>query len=844
MRKTLRFLSVIMFFLIVHSNYTPAFAEKSALEYFNNQEYRVDYDDVTGKCEITLAQDSPIMEQNSDNGFKCYFSAWPVIGYSEYDGLQFFINLEYRANAPASIDSIVIKTNEYRAFFSVVSSEVISTTSGKKNTISINLNSENMKIIASMCDDQQEITIRLASASDNYDFSVTGDEQSILARLYNAFLNSGMSIREKKDDSTKMSSLQIIPVGIYEKAERLEAKGQYQEAALTFLEVESYLDSKERASSCQKQHAYEYAQNLFEIGHYDEAKGQFERLGDYKDSKEKSKLCTEKKQEEEKDGLYAKASELYGLGEYENARSIFLDLGSLKDSMELVGKCSEMIYLQAILFEESGQFEEAIDKLSTIDDYKDSLSHINACKIGLALEIINDRGLGGGLATAIDLLEGIESSDIDLEELSSAKYSLANALVVNGDYTAAIKEYREIIDYRDSEHLLTCTERLRKSRAYKQICYYNGRLFALMGNGKVNVFGSDQMVGEIEKSVSSWEGVVQIDLYNIYRPIGLKSDGTVYYSDDSSKLISKWKSIVQVEADANYILGLQSSGRVVALNAFPLHRSTPRGASDWGQYKTSGWRDIKDIATGDSFSLGLNNKSKVIIAGRLYPSDSQVNNWTNIKEVLATDFFGAALDEDGNVFIYNKIDKILSDVVSFWAGDQTILAKCSNGTYSMYFDGRDNDDSVISNIVPPPDDLAYFFIDEDVIIGVANEGDSLLVYPNSLDLRMSQYEKIDAPAISFTNGSTTFFTNGIWVYINTLGEIVGIKDFEPIKTGSKGAMVKALQIMLVQHGYSCEQNGIFDKKTQESAAELMIKLNMTSTKNIEESLLLALMNMI
>lgn len=623
---------------------------------------------------------------------------------------------------------------------------------------------------------------------------------------------------------------------------------EYQEAALTFLEVESYLDSKERASNCQKQHDYEYAHNLLKIGQYDEAKSRFEKLGDYKDSKEKAELCIEEKLEEENNSLYVNAIEQYRLGEYENARGIFLKLGSLKDSIEYVGKCNEMIYQQAVSFEESGLFEKAIDKLSTIEDYKDSLSHISACKIGLALQIINDGSLDVGLVTAIDLLEGIESSDIDLEELSSAKYSLANALVVSGDYTAAIKEYREIIDYRNSEYLLACTERLRKARAYKQVCYYNGRLFALMGNGKVNVYGSDQIVGEINKTVSSWEDVIQIDLYNFYRPIGLKSDGTVYFTDDSSKEVSKWKNIVQVEADENYILGLQSSGRVVALNAFPLHRSTPRSVFDSGQYKTTGWKDIYDISTGAWFALGLNNQGKVVIAGEIIDHDinraPNVKKWSNIVKILATDFFCTSLDENGNVFLSDRNDRLFSNVSSIWAGYRTILAKSINGTYSMFFDGLREEDTVINNIIPPSDEIADFYIDEDLIIGVANEGDSLLVYTNSLDLRMSQYEKIDAPAIIFTDGATTYFTNGIWVYINTLGEIVGIKDFEPIINGSKGALVKALQSMLVQHGYSCELNGILDKKTQESVAELMIKLNMTITKNIEESLLLALMNMI
>lgn len=848
MRKVLGFLTMCFVFLIVHSGYTHAFAQGSSLEYFHNQKYTVNFDDVTGRHEIKLVEDPPIMEQTNDNGIKSYLKVQPVITYNEYDGLQFSINLEYRINEIANIDSIIIKTNEYRGYFSVDRSKVISTISGKQSKVSINFNNENLKLISSMCDDQQDITIRLVSSFDNYDFSINGDNQSLFAQLYNAYQNSGISISEKKDENTKLSSLQLIPSGIYEKAEKLEAKGKYLEAAFTFLEVESYLDSKDRALKCQNQHAYEYAQNLLELGYYDEAQSRFEILGDFKDSKEKSELCIEKKQTEEKNGLYTKATELFKNSEYESARDIFLELGSLNDSINFVDKCNEMIYQQAILFEELGEFEKAIDELSIIGDYKDTISHLNECKIGMALKIINDTSLSDRVAEAVSILEDIDSSTINYENLRSAKYLLAKKLVINGDYTTAISEYSEIVDFEDSRYLLACTERLRRARAYKQICFYNGKLYALMGNGKVHVFGSDQSVEKINESVSSWEDVIQIDLYDFSSPIGLKSDGTVYYSEDSAKSLSKWKNIVKVEADSNYILGLQSSGRVVSLNSFSLHKSTPRSIFDCGQYKTSGWRDIKDISTGVWFSLGLDKNGKVVVAGQIHDHDinraPNIKNWSNIVKILATDFFCTALDEGGNVFISDRGNKLFSNVSSVWAGEQTILAKCYNGTYSMYVNEPDKKGTVISNIVPPSDELADFYIDEDVIIGIANQGDNLFVYANDLTLRMSQYDEIDAPAINFTNGSTTIFTNGIWIYINTLGEIVGIKDFEPIKIGSRGAIVKVLQGMLVKHGYNCEQNGVFDKKTQESAVAFMQKLNISSTKNIEESFLLVLMNMI
>ena len=202
------------------------------------------------------------------------------------------------------------------------------------------------------------------------------------------------------------------------------------------------MDSQERALECQKKNTYEYALGLLETGRYDEAKSQFDALGDFLDSKEKSILCTEMKQDEENNTLYLKAKELYNISAYKNARDVFLDLGSYKDSIEYVDKCIEMIYQQAIIYKELRLFEQAINELSLVSDYKDSISLINECNFGIALNIINDEGLKIPLIEAFNILENIDISTIDYEDLRSAKYILAKKLVMSGDYTTGIKLYK------------------------------------------------------------------------------------------------------------------------------------------------------------------------------------------------------------------------------------------------------------------------------------------------------------------------------------------------------------------------------------------------------------------
>ena len=845
MKRNIGFIVICLSFLFIHYACTYTIAEDNALGYFSDQEYKIDYDDIIGEYEITLAEDFPVMEQQGDNGLKLYLGVRPVIRYTVYDGLQLSIMLDYQSNETQTIDSIVIKTNEYRAFFSVIGSKTLSTTNGKQNTVSINLNNENMKLITSMCDDQQEVAIRFVSNFNNYDFTIDGDDQVLISRMYKALLSSGISINERKDNSTKMTSFQLIPSGIYEKADKLEAKGQYWEASLVYLEIEGYLDSKERAVDCQRQHTYVYAQNLLETKHYDEAIIQFEELGDYKDSKAKIELSIKKRIEAEKDAQYASAIELYENRQYKDAWSIFLNLGNLYESAEYMDKCNEMIYQQAILYEEEGMPEKAIGEFATISNYKDSLNHLNACRIVIAMDLIK---VPNQLEDALKVLAMIDSDYVDYEKLCNAKYLLARALVNNGDYSTAIIVYSDIVEYKDCKYLLSCTERLRQARAFKQVCYNNGRLFVLMGNGKLNVYGSDAVAKEVKELVSSWEDVIQIDLYDFNSPIGLKSDGTVYYLDNAIKSISKWKNIVEIEADSNYVLGRQSSGRVLSINSFQLHRSTPRGTFDSGQYKTSEWRDIIDISSGIWFSIGLNKDGKIKVAGKI--SDGGINRaanvkeWSNIESAIAINFYCVALDKNGNVHISDRNETLFTDVLRLWAGYRTVLVETKNETYSMYYDEREYEDSIFTNIAFPSEEVSEYYIDEDIIIGIANEGDCLLLYDNELMLRKNQYEKIDVPAISFTNGLTTFYTSGIWVFVDKYGEIVGIKDFLPIKKGSKGIMVNAMQSILIQLGYSCDQNGVFDKITQECVDDLMEKLNIANTMIIEESFLLTLLKMI
>ncbi len=175
-------------------------------------------------------------------------------------------------------------------------------------------------------------------------------------------------------------------------------------------------------------------------------------------------------------------------------------------------------------------------------------------------------------------------------------------------------------------------------------------------------------------------GIKAIDA-SIRSTLALREDGTVigYGGVNSYSGMENWVNIKAVAASDKFSLGLKNSGQVVGAGD-----STDSYASvnnyvltgypeDIGDYLADSvipgvdtWQDIKAIAAGDIFSIGLKNDGTVVGAGVAHASKYsysrddfypvlgwawpiEVSSWTNIKAISVGAGHVVGLKEDGTV---------------------------------------------------------------------------------------------------------------------------------------------------------------------------------------------------
>lgn len=129
--------------------------------------------------------------------------------------------------------------------------------------------------------------------------------------------------------------------------------------------------------------------------------------------------------------------------------------------------------------------------------------------------------------------------------------------------------------------------------------------------------------------------------------IGLNLDGTVtgfdFEYNHPRRDVSDWTDIVAITASSSFghIVGLKSDGTVVAVRSI--------GRIDFGQCNVSSWTDIVDIATGLSYTVGLNRDGTVVAVGNNELGQCNVGGWTDIVAVAADWQHTVGLKADGTV---------------------------------------------------------------------------------------------------------------------------------------------------------------------------------------------------
>ena len=227
--------------------------------------------------------------------------------------------------------------------------------------------------------------------------------------------------------------------------------------------------------------------------------------------------------------------------------------------------------------------------------------------------------------------------------------------------------------------------RVREWNCVRSLACGNAHVVALHEDGTVSADGNNV---ENCTSVSDWRGIKTV-LTGKYHTIGLTEEGTVLCCGRDSALkreITAWNGIRRMEAVDAYAVGVGYDGSIRLAGELPFPRE--RMQDGWtnptmlavssthtaalyadGRVKTTvivpasdkpgdgeveltcGWRNVRSIAVGTGFTVGLTYGGRVLSVSSPGVATCDTTEWRNVVSVGCGCHYAAGLTADGRVVI-------------------------------------------------------------------------------------------------------------------------------------------------------------------------------------------------
>lgn len=421
---------------------------------------------------------------------------------------------------------------------------------------------------------------------------------------------------------------------------------------------------------------------------------------------------------------YSSASRMLDDGQYGEAAAAFAALSGYRNSQEMVLECG---YQSALAMLEDGDYDEAAGAFEDLDDYKDSTEMVKECAYREAMALLT----AGDYENAITAFSEIEDYADSAARIAEAHTQIGIALMAEERYAKALEAFLAAGDYEPAAAQLTClydsaVAAGKKAIAFKaaaamddyaRIAALNLKLVALepqhalavSPDGKVMTAGPaskseyiDTADWTVVESVVAgtatlglradgavlaagpnpwnmnktqwWEDIVQVAVGGpgYYHSFGVRSDGRVEHSGQDQATdateVENWTDIRQIACGEAYTVGLKTDGTVVALGAAK-------------KFDFSEWSGIAAISGGRHHVVGLKSDGTVVAVGRDGEGCLDVDDWTGIVAISAGDEITAGLRSDGTLICTQELPG-LSDwtgIVSFDTSSKGILAVDKHG---------------------------------------------------------------------------------------------------------------------------------------------------------------------
>lgn len=293
--------------------------------------------------------------------------------------------------------------------------------------------------------------------------------------------------------------------------------------------------------------------------------------------------------------IYKNGIALIGEGNYQDGIDMLYQLGNYKDSIERIEDARYWIqFVNAKNLFESQKYNEAkseFEKLSSVASFTG---------VGDAQEYIVR--IDKILEEQERQLQEKEKEEAELRERNRL-YSKAIEYFQCAEYRKALDVFEKLGDFQESkEHAKKCRQAIRRLMLSTTLSAGINASAGITEGGRIAFSGRTVLTPE---DVKDWSEIVSISIKGSYA-IGLKIDGSVVLggSTDYRLDTSTWENIVAVSAGDLYVVGLKEDGTVLAMGHNGDH-----------QVEIENWKNIVSISTGWRLTAGIDIDGKVHLAG-------------------------------------------------------------------------------------------------------------------------------------------------------------------------------------------------------------------------------------
>ncbi len=293
-------------------------------------------------------------------------------------------------------------------------------------------------------------------------------------------------------------------------------------------------------------------------------------------------------------------------------------------------------YNTAVEMYEKGDYGNSYFAFMEIFDYKDSIQKINA----ISKENLNRQIIAAAPWHTVALKQ--DGTVVAAGNLSSGKCKISKWKDI---VSVSAGQYHTVGLKKDGTVVATCdkgSENCCEVGSWDNIIAISAGTFHTVGlkpDGTVVAVGDNE---NGECNVSSWKNITAISAGS-WITVGLKKDGTVVSTRNIPEL-SKWKNIIKVVTDGDFVVGFNDKGEMLAVSVYS--KDTSVGQISHSTLEDLDFSKFTNLIDFVPF-VGL-KKDGTIVANGFDKGEYDYRTWTDIIAISTFDHI-AAVKSDGTV---------------------------------------------------------------------------------------------------------------------------------------------------------------------------------------------------